>query len=86
MSVYLSHMEVKPFELLVGKKGGSFPQKMINYYHVMSRKINLFSVVPPTKSAQAISSIFSPNVYIGPNLQQSTTKMAVARLSCDAYS
>ena len=36
--------------------------------------------------AQAISSIFSPKIQLGPNWQQSTTKMAVARLSCNAYS
>ena len=49
-------------------------------------KIQICSVVPPTKSAQAISSIFSPNIQLGPNWQQSTTKMAVARLRCDADS
>ena len=48
------------------------------------RKTHLFSIVPPTKSAQVISSIFSPNIQLGPTYQQSTTKMAVARLRCDA--
>ena len=43
-------------------------------------KKHIFSVVPPTKSAQVISSIFSPKIQLGPNWQQSTTKMAVARL------
>ena len=37
-----------------------------------------------TNLAQAISSIFSPNIQLGPNWQQSPTKMAVARLRCDA--
>ena len=48
------------------------------------RKIQLSSVVPPTKLAQDISSIFSPKIQLGPNWQQSTTKMAVARLRCNA--
>ena len=47
-------------------------------------KINFFSVVPPTKLAKAISFIFSPNIYLGPNWQKSTTKMAVAQLRYDA--
>ena len=50
------------------------------------REKNICSVLPSTKSAQAISSIFSPNIQLGPNWQQSTTKMAVARLRCDADS
>ena len=54
------------------------------YYHIRSGKINLCSIVLPTKSAQAISSIFSPKIQLGPNWQPSTTKMAVARLRCDA--
>ena len=49
-------------------------------------KIQIFSVVPPTKSAQAISSIFSPKIELGPNWQSSTEKMAVAQLRCDADS
>ena len=56
------------------------------YYHIKSGKINICSLVLPTKSAQAISSIFSPKIQLGPNWQQSTTKMAVARLRCDADS
>ena len=55
------------------------------YYHIRSGKIQLFSVVPPTKSAQAISSVFSPKIQLGPNWQQSTTKMTVSRLRFDAY-
>ena len=51
-----------------------------SYYYLRSWKINLSSVVPPTKSAHAISSIFSPNIQLGQNWQQSTTKMDVARL------
>ena len=47
------------------------------------RKNTDLSIVPPTKSAQAISSIFSPKIQLGPNWQQSTTKMAVASLRCD---
>ena len=50
------------------------------------RKRRLCSVVPPTKLAQAISSIFSPKTELGPNWQQSITKMAVARLRFDADS
>ena len=50
------------------------------------RKIQLCSVVTPTKSAQAISSIFNPKIQLGPNWHQSTTKMAVARLRCDGDS
>ena len=42
------------------------------------RKKTYFLFVPPTKPAQAISSIFSPKVELGPNWQPSTTKMAVA--------
>ena len=56
------------------------------YYHVRSGKRQFHSVVLPTKSAQAISSIFSPKIQLVPNWQQSTTKMAVARLRCDADS
>ena len=41
-------------------------------------------LVPPTKPVQAISSIFSPKIKLGPNWHQSTTKMAVARLRCNA--
>ena len=44
------------------------------YYHIRSGKIQLCSVVPPTKSAQAISSIFSPKIQLGPNWQKSTKK------------
>ena len=44
------------------------------YSHIRSGKIQLWSVVPPTKSAQAISFIFSPKIQLGPNWQQSTTK------------
>ena len=53
------------------------------YYHIRSGKSQICSVVPPTKPAQAISSIFSPKIQLGPNWQQSTTNMAVARLMCD---
>ena len=49
-------------------------------------KIKLFYVVMPTKSAQAISSIFSPKIQPGPNWQQSTTQIAVAGLRCDGDS
>ena len=49
-------------------------------------KEQLYYFVPSTKSAQAISSIFSPKTQLGPNWQQSTTKMAMARLRCDADS
>ena len=54
------------------------------YYHIWSGKRQLCSVVPPTKSAQAISSIFNPKIQLGPNWHQPTTKMAVARLRCNA--
>ena len=54
------------------------------YYHIRSGKRHIFSVVPPTKPAQTISSIFSPKIQLWPNWQQSTTKMAVARLRGDA--
>ena len=63
-----------------------------NYFKtfILSSKIlkkkKLCSIVPPTKLAQAVSSIFSPKIQLGPNLQQSTTKMAVARPKCDADS
>ena len=53
------------------------------YYRVKSGKRQLCSVVLPTKSAQGISSIFSLNIQLGPNSQQSTTKMAVARQRFD---
>ena len=53
------------------------------YYHWRSGKRQLCSVVPPTKPAQTISSIFSPNIQLGPNWQPSTTNMAVTRLMCD---
>ena len=52
------------------------------YYHISSGKRQLCSVIPPTKSAQAISSIFSPKIQLGPNSQPSSTNMAVARLRC----
>ena len=44
------------------------------------------SIVPPTKPALVVSSVFSPNIELGPNWQQSKTKMAVARLRCDSDS
>ena len=66
-------------------------QRVLKYFisFILSykvRKIKLFSVVPPTNPEQAISSIFSPKIQLGPNWQQSTTKIAVARLRCDADS
>ena len=54
------------------------------YYHIRSGKIHLCSVVSTTKLAQAISSIFSPNIQFGLNWQQSTTKVEVAWLWCNA--
>ena len=56
------------------------------YYHIRSGKIQLCSVVPPTKTAQAISFIFSPKIQLGPNWHQSTTKMAATGIRCDEYS
>ena len=56
------------------------------YYHIRSGKQNICSVVPPTKAEQATSSIFSPKIQLGPNWQQSTTKMAVGRIRCDGDS
>ena len=56
------------------------------YYHIRSGKMHICSVLLPTKLAQAISSIFSPNIQLGPNWHQSTTKMAVARPRCNADS
>ena len=44
------------------------------YYHTRSGKIQLCSVVLPTKPAQSISSIFSSKIQLGPNWQPSTTK------------
>ena len=38
--------------------------------------MQLCSVVPPNKSAHTIRTIFSPNIQLGPNWQQSTTNMA----------
>ena len=55
-------------------------------YHIRSGKRQCCSVIPPTKSAQVISSIFSPKIQLGPNWQQSTTKMAVAGIRCDGDS
>ena len=52
------------------------------YYHIWSEKIQFFTVGLATKSAHAIISIFSPNIQLGPNWQQSTAKMAVAQLRC----
>ena len=49
-------------------------------------KIKLCFVVPPNNPAHAISSIFRPNIQLGPNWQLSTTKMAVAWLRCDVGS
>ena len=51
-----------------------------------SEKEHLCSGVRPAKSTQAIISIFSPKIKLGPNWQQSTTKMAVARQRFDADS
>ena len=48
------------------------------------RKNQLCYVALPTKSAQAISSIFSPNTKLGSNFEQSTTKMAVVPLRCNS--
>ena len=67
--------------------GDSFGSTSYNwYYHISSVKIQLCSVVTPTKSAQTISSLCSPKIQLGPNWQQSTTKMAVAGLRCDGDS
>ena len=44
-----------------------------------SWKQQLCSVVPTTKLAQAIRSIFSARIPLGPNWQESTKNMAVAR-------
>ena len=43
------------------------------YYHIISVKRQICSVVPPTKSAHATSSVFTPKHQLGPNWQQSTT-------------
>ena len=54
--------------------GDSFGSTSYNwYYQIRSVKIQLCSVLTPTKSAQAIISIFSPKIHLGPNWQQSTT-------------
>ena len=67
--------------------GDSFGSISYNwYYHIRSGKRHICSVVPPINLAQTISSIFSPNIHLGPNWQQSTTKMAVERLRCDGDS
>ena len=50
------------------------------------RKKTYFLRVPPTKLAQTIISIVSPKIQLGPNWQQSTTMMAVARLRFNADS
>ena len=42
----------------------------------------LRSVVPPTNPEQAISSVFRPDIQLGHNWQQSTTKKTVAQLRC----
>ena len=44
------------------------------YYHIWSGKRHICSVVLPTKSAETISSIFSPKIQLGPHWQQWTTK------------
>ena len=46
--------------------------------------MHICSVVPPSKLAQATSSIFSPKSQLGPNWLQSTTKMAVTWLRYSA--
>ena len=56
------------------------------YHHIRSGKRHPCYIVPPTKLEQAISSIFSPNIQLGPIPLQSTTKMAVARMRCDGDS
>ena len=56
------------------------------YYYIRSLKTQLRSVVPPTKPEQAISSVFRPDIQLGPNWQQSTTKKAVAQLMCNSGS
>ena len=56
------------------------------YYHIRSGKIQLSPIISPTKSAQAVDSTSSPQIQSVPNLQQLTTKMAAARLRCDADS
>ena len=47
------------------------------------KQLFFLTLYDSTNSTQAISSIFSPNIQLGPNYQQSSTKMAVARLMCD---
>ena len=67
--------------------GESFGSVSYNWnHHLRSIQIKLCSVLPQTKSAQDISSIFSPKIQLGPNWQQSTTKMAVSRLRSDGES
>ena len=43
------------------------------YYHIRSVNRQLCFVVPPTKLAQAISSILSRKIHLGPNWHQSST-------------
>ena len=64
------------------EKWGWYPWRWV----ILFVKKQLFYVVMPTKSTQAISSIFSPKTQLGPNWQQPTTKMAVAWLRCDGES
>ena len=61
----------------------SFRSFILSY---KASKKQLCYVVPRTKVAHAIISIFSPNIKLGPNWQQSTTKMALAGLGCSGYS
>ena len=49
------------------------------YYHVRSVKRHLCSVVPPTKLAQTISSIFSLKIQLGPNCSSDLSKQTLHR-------
>ena len=56
------------------------------YSHIRSGKRHICSVVPWTKPAQAITSIFGRNIQLGPKWQQSTAKMSVAWMRCNVDS
>ena len=56
------------------------------YYHVRSvKKIAMFRC-SPNQAGTGHKLHFSPKIQLGPNWQQSTAKMAVARLRCDGDS
>ena len=81
--IYWMKIEIMACAGLVGFTMEPF---FLTLYDIINYMRYFGTVYITPKPAQTLSSIFSPNIQLGPNWQQSTTKMAVARLRCDGDS